>query len=172
MYCSGCGQALAAGEAVCPHCGRPVAPPVPPVPGFAFEVENYRSRVRALGVVWFVYAGLSLLLGFAALSFARTLLIGALGMPWRWTNGPWAHGGPPPVWLIPVMHMAWLSLVIRSLLAVVAGWGLLEHAQWGRILAIIVAILSLIRFPLGTALGIWTLVMLLGYRNSTLYQQL
>jgi hypothetical protein len=169
MYCSGCGQALAPGQTVCQQCGRPVAPQVPPVPGFGFEVENYRTRVKALGVVWFVYAGLSLLLGFAALSFARTLLLGGV---WTWTNGPWGHGSPPPVWLIPVMHLAWLSLVIRSVLAVVAGWGLLEHAQWGRVVAIIVAILSLIRFPLGTALGIWTLVMLLGYRNSTLYQQL
>jgi len=41
----------------------------------------------------------------------------------------------------------------------------------GRIVAIIAAILSLIRFPLGTALGIWTLIVLLGYRNTTLYEQ-
>jgi hypothetical protein len=169
MYCSGCGQALAPGQTVCQQCGRPVAPPVPPVPGFEFELENYGNRVKALGVVWFVYAAISLLLGFAALGFARTLLLGGA---WTWTNGPWARGGPPPTWIIPVMHLAWLSLVIRSVLAVVAGWGLLERAQWGRIVAIIAAILSLIRFPLGTALGIWTLVMLLGYRNSTLYQQL
>jgi hypothetical protein len=169
MYCSGCGRALTPDQAVCPQCGRPVAPPVPPVPGFEFELANYSSRVKALAVVWFVYAGLSLLLGFAALSFARTLLLGG---PSIWANGPWAHGSPPPAWILPVMHIAWLSLLIPSALAVVAGWGLLEHAQWGRIVAIIAAILSLIRFPLGTALGIWTLVMLLGYRNSTLYRQL
>jgi hypothetical protein len=169
MYCSGCGQALAPGQTICPQCGRPVAPPAPPVPGFEFELDNYRSRVRALGVVWFVYAGLSLLLGFAALSFARTLLLGGV---WNWTNGPWMGSGPPPAWIVPLMHLAWLKLVIRSMLAVVAGWGLLEHVQWGRIVAIVAGILSLIHFPLGTALGIWTLVMLLGYRNSTLYQQL
>jgi len=29
-----------------------------------------------------------------------------------------------------------------------------------------------LRFPLGTVLGIWTLVLLLGYRNTTLYDQL
>jgi len=59
-----------------------------------------------------------------------------------------------------------------SLLAVVAGWGLLERAQWGRVLAIIAGILALIRFPLGTALGIATLVILLGSRNSALYEQI
>jgi len=48
----------------------------------------------------------------------------------------------------------------------------MEHAQWGRLLAIVAAIFCLLKFPFGTALGIWTLVMLLGYRNSTLYDQL
>jgi hypothetical protein len=57
-------------------------------------------------------------------------------------------------------------------LALAAGWGLMERAPWGRIVAIVAAFLSLLRFPFGTALGIWTLVVLLGYRNSTLYEQL
>jgi uncharacterized membrane protein (DUF2068 family) len=70
------------------------------------------------------------------------------------------------------MHLIWIALLGRAVLAVIAGWGLLEHTQWGRIVAIVAAILSLIRFPLGTALGIWTLIMLLGYRNTTLYEQL
>jgi hypothetical protein len=70
------------------------------------------------------------------------------------------------------MHLIWVALFGRAILAVVAGWGLLERTQWGRIVAIVAAILSLIRFPLGTALGIWTLIVLLGYRNSTLYEQL
>jgi hypothetical protein len=170
MYCSGCGQQLEPNQAVCPKCGRAVAPlaapPVSPVPGFGFEVENYRSKVKALAIVWFVWAGLGLLLGFAGLTFARSFFMGGFG---HWMNG----GPPPPNWIFPaIMQLAWFSLVVRAALAVVAGWGLLQQEQWGRIVAIIAAILSLIKFPFGTALGIWTLVMLLGYRNSTLYEQL
>jgi ABC-type glycerol-3-phosphate transport system permease component len=71
-----------------------------------------------------------------------------------------------------ILRFAWMAVVVRVGLAAVAGWGLYERAQWGRIVAIVAAILSLLRFPLGTALGIWTLVVLLGYRNSTLYEQL
>jgi len=48
----------------------------------------------------------------------------------------------------------------------------MERAAWGRILAIVVAFLTLIKFPFGTALAIFTLVILLGYRNSSLYEQL
>jgi hypothetical protein len=68
-----------------------------------------------------------------------------------------------------ILRFAGFFLLVRVGLAALAGWGLLERTQWGRIVAIVAACLSLIKFPFGTALGIWTLVVLLGYRNSTLY---
>ncbi len=165
MFCSGCGQAIEPGQAVCPKCGRPLAPAVPPVPGLEFLVESYGAKVKALSIFWFVYAGLSLLLGFAGLSFAKAFMSGGFG--------PWMRGPLPPDWMGPVfLHFIWVMLALRAALALAAGWGLLEHTQWGRMVAIVAAILSLLKFPFGTALGIWTLVVLLGYRNSTLYDQL
>jgi hypothetical protein len=165
MFCSGCGRALEVGQPVCPQCGRPVAPVVPPVPGWEFQLASYSSKVRTLGVLWLIYAGITLIFGFAAMSFAKAFFSGGFG--------PWAHGPMPPVWVFPAaMHFAWLFLAGRAVLCAVAGWGLLEHTSWGRIMAIVIAILSLIKFPLGTALGIATLVILLGYRNSALYEQL
>jgi hypothetical protein len=165
MFCSGCGQPLQAGQPVCTQCGRPVAPPVPPIPGFEFQLESYAGKVRVLGILWLVYGGISLVLGFAGLTFAKAFFSGAFG--------PWSHGQMPPDWIFPMaIHFAWLAIAIRVVLCAVAGWGLLEHQQWGKVMAIVVAILSLIKFPLGTALGIATLVILLGYQNSALYDQL
>jgi hypothetical protein len=168
MFCSGCGHALEPGQTICPQCSRPVAPPIPvppPVPGFQWELERYAGKVKVLGILWLVYAGISLILGFAGLSFARAFISGGMG--------PWGHGPMFPGWFGPAwIHLAWLMLSLRAILCAVAGWGLLERAQWGRILAIVAAILCLIKIPLGTALGIATLVILLGYRNSTLYDQL
>ena len=48
----------------------------------------------------------------------------------------------------------------------------MQHAPWGRGVAIVAGFLTLLKFPFGTALGIWTLVTLMGYRNATLYDQL
>ena len=170
MFCSGCGQALEQGQMVCSKCGRPLAPPVPPVPGLEFQLESYAGKIRLLGIFWFVYAGLSLLLGFAGLTFAKAFMSGGFG---PWMNGPWGHGSMPPMWFGPAfIHLIWVMLVLRAGLAVAAGFGLMEHAQWGRLVAIVAAIFCILKFPFGTALGIWTLVMLLGYRNSTLYDQL
>jgi len=168
MFCSGCGATLVPGQAFCPQCGRPVAPgvsPFPPVPDLAYQVQNYRGKIRALAIVWFVYAGIRLLVGFAALTFAKQFLSGNFG--------PWMNGATPPAWIFPaIFRIAWIALVVWSGLAVAAGWGLLENAQWGRVVAIIAAVVNLIKFPFGTAMGIWTLVMLLGYRNATLYERL
>ena len=170
MFCGGCGQALAPGQTFCPQCGRPSAPPVPPVPGLQFLVENYASKIKTLGVFWLIYAGLGFLLGLAGLTFAKAFMSGGFG---PWMHGPWMHGNVPPFFLAPAfMHLIWFFLVVRAGLALAAGWGLMEHAQWGRLVAIVAAIFNLIKFPFGTALAIWTLVVLLGYRNSSLYEQL
>jgi hypothetical protein len=152
------------------QCGRPVAPVVPPVPGLQFQLESYSSKVRALSLVWCLYAGFSLLLGLAGLTFAHAFFSNHFG---PWGHGPWSDGSGPPEWLGPaILRFVWVALLVRSGLALIAGWGLYERTQWGRVVAIVAAFLSLLKFPFGTALGIWTLVVLLGYQNSTLYDQL
>ena len=183
MYCSGCGHALENGQGVCPNCGRAFTPAMAmpagfattPMQGYQYQLAQYAGKVRALGILWLVYSGLSLILGFIGLSFAGALFAGGFG-PWMhgpWENAPMMHGPWSPDWFFPAaLHLAWLFLTLRAVLCAVAGWGLLERTQWGRILAIIVAILSLIKFPFGTALGVATLIILLGYRNSTMYEQL
>ena len=37
------------------------------------------------------------------------------------------------------------------------GWGLMEHRPWARSLAIVLGVIALLKFPIGTALGIYTL---------------
>jgi hypothetical protein len=134
-----------------------------------FQVASYASKVKTLGIVWFIYAGYSLLMGIMGLAFANAFM--SNGFPWM--HGPWARGPLPPGWLFPAaLHFAWVFLVLRVGLAAAAGYGLMERAPWGRIVAIVMAFLSLLRFPFGTAMGIWTLVVLMGYRNSTLYEQI
>jgi hypothetical protein len=169
MYCSHCGAAVSIGQPVCPQCHQPVPPIVPPVPGFEFQLSSYAGKIRTLGVFWIVYACLSVVLGIAGISFAKHFFDGSFGPQF----GPWAHGDMPQAWFFPMaMHFAMLMVVGRAVLFAIAGWGLMEHAAWGRILAIVAAVLSLLKFPFGTALGICTLVILLGYRNSALYEQL
>jgi hypothetical protein len=47
-----------------------------------------------------------------------------------------------------------LLLAILALPGLAAGYGLLNHKPWARILAIVVGILGLVNFPFGTAIGL------------------
>jgi hypothetical protein len=52
-------------------------------------------------------------------------------------------------------------LCLLALPGILAGIGLLMRKNWGRILAIVVGILNLINFPIGTVIGAYTLWVLL-----------
>jgi hypothetical protein len=50
-----------------------------------------------------------------------------------------------------------LFLIMVSVPEIVGGIWLLKHRPWARILLMIMAVLELIRIPLGTALGVYTI---------------
>jgi hypothetical protein len=54
-----------------------------------------------------------------------------------------------------------LFLTVLALPGLIAGVGLLKRQMWGRVLAIIVAFFGLINFPIGTAISIYALFVLL-----------
>ena len=167
MYCSGCGQGLQPGQTFCPQCGRPVAVAPPPVPGLQFELATYANKIRALSMVGFLYGALTLIFSFVGMAFARAFVYRHFG--------PWGRWGDPirPEWFGPAfLQFIWVFVVLRAGLLLAAGWGLMQREPWGRMVAIVAAFLSLLKFPFGTAIGIWTLIMLMGYRNQTLYEQL
>ncbi len=177
MYCGGCGQALVAGQAFCPQCGRTnvvdVQPGIIPVPNLSY----LERRFNALSVGWLLYAGLMIFFGVIGLFFAEAFLGGWMG---NWAHGPFSgfdHGhsrlheffnGPGmPLFFV---RLGWVALALRAGLAVAAGVGLRQKAPWGRWVAIVAAFFSLFSFPLGTAIGIWTLIVLLNTSNAAGYE--
>jgi tRNA A-37 threonylcarbamoyl transferase component Bud32 len=62
-----------------------------------------------------------------------------------------------------------LFFFITSVPELIAGIGLLKRRSWARILAIILAILDLIQIPIGTAIGIYALWVLLNDETARLF---
>ena len=60
-------------------------------------------------------------------------------------------------------------LVLTSLPGLIAGVGMLKFRSWARILGIVVAILNLIHIPIGTAVGIYALWVLLNRETERLF---
>ncbi|MEZ4713914.1 MAG: hypothetical protein R3A44_42410 [Caldilineaceae bacterium] len=52
-------------------------------------------------------------------------------------------------------------LALLSLPGIIAGVGVLKRQEWARYLALVVAILGLVNFPLGTIVGLYTIWVLL-----------
>lgn len=176
MYCSGCGQAMVAGQGYCPRCGRanavggPMRVPMVPV------LAHVERQVNHLAVAWFVYAGLMAVFGVFGLAFAQAALSGHMG---PWMNGPWANGHThwhgfgtfSAPWLpLFFVKLGWVWLGLRVGLAALAGYGLSHKTSWGRWVAIVAGILALFHIPWGTAVGIWTLVVLARAPNAAAYE--
>ncbi len=67
-------------------------------------------------------------------------------------------GEPEPMWILGVVGTA-IGLLFAALgvPGLLAGYGLLTKKPWARVLAIVVGILSLVNFPVGSAIGLYTL---------------
>jgi len=53
-----------------------------------------------------------------------------------------------------------LLMVVVALPGLIAGYGLLKHKSWGRLLAMLTAVLGIVNFPFGTVIGVYALFVL------------
>jgi hypothetical protein len=79
---------------------------------------------------------------------------------------------PARLFLAPFLGAIGLLLSAFAMAGVLAGWGLMAHYSWARMLAIVLGCISLIHFPLGTALGIYTLWVLVPAGADAEYRSL
>ena len=114
------------------------------------------ERIRILGICWIVYGVLRLICALAMVFFSDTarVMFGALLVR-----------VPDPFTLMSLFRSFYFAAVafsvLCSVLSVLAGLTLLGRRPVARMLAIVSAIFCLCDIPLGTTLGIYTLVVLL-----------
>ncbi|MDH4257518.1 MAG: hypothetical protein OEZ45_04555 [Candidatus Aminicenantes bacterium] len=65
----------------------------------------------------------------------------------------------------------WGSGIIAffSIPEIIAGIGLIKRKEWGRILALVVSFFNLVWFPLGTALGVYSIIILLNDESVKIF---
>jgi hypothetical protein len=164
MFCSGCGQVLMAGQANCPRCGRASGFEAP-MPGSWLPLAQIERQVNALAVGWFVYSGLAAVFGLIGMAFVHASTGGHMG-----DLGSFCCRIVHPMAGLPWIKFAWLALSLRVGLGLAAGIGLMQKTTWGRWVAIVAGFLAILHFPFGTAMGIWTLVVLLKAPNAAGYE--
>lgn len=160
MYCNACGQAMLAGQSICTHCGKPSGAGAQ---GAMTALAQVEGRVNLLAYGWWTFAGLEAMMGLGGLIFARIFLGMKIDHGW---GGPFWMGQNGPLFLL---KLVWVAVAVRVTLAALSGYGLLRKASWGRWVGIVAGIISLLHPILGTAMGIWTLAVLLNRVNADGY---
>jgi hypothetical protein len=73
--------------------------------------------------------------------------------------------------LIPVLlTLIGLLIFVVSTVAIVGAVGVLKHKEWGRMILLVVSFINLLRIPLGTALGIYSIWVLMNDETIRLFR--
>jgi len=114
------------------------------------------QHVRTLGIIYVILGILGILLGIGLL----VLMVG-IGA---------ASGDKEAAWIVSgVGFFVAFIIAVLSIPTIIAGIGLQRFRPWARILALILAVLNLFSFPIGTAVGIYALWVLLNERTQPLF---
>jgi hypothetical protein len=121
--------------------------------------QSMEKHIQLCGWLWIVLGGLSFLGGMTIFG----LLFGLSYLPDIDAEGA--------AILRIVGGSVGVLLWVLAAPKIIAGIGLLKRMEWARILALILSFISLINIPLGTALGIYSLVILLKEDSIRLFQR-
>ena len=155
MFCDRCGREVQTGSRFCGSCGRPLG-----VVAIAQGEGRLSRHLRLLAILWLALSAFRLLAAGACFFVAR-ILLPSIGI-----GGPFAH-------FLPTL-LSYVSgfLFVKAFAGFAAAWGLLERQPWARLLTLILGFLALLDPPLGTALGIYTLWVLLPAHAEEEYRRM
>ena len=112
------------------------------------DSQDLQLHITILGWIQIVSSAIFLVIG----GFVLVLLSG-IGF---------ARGDPTATAILSVVGASvGILMMVLALPTLLAGYGLLTGKSWGRILAIVVGVLGLLNFPIGTLIGVYTLWVLL-----------
>src|SRR5271169_5708810 len=162
MFCDQCGGQLQYGGPRCLRCGKTVLGLI------ELRRSRVRDHVRLVGILWMAYSALHVVAGLVVIIVANVIFgsfHGAIHIP---------NGTPPEVtvWLRPLLSVVGWLILAKAAAGFFAGWGLLQREEWARTVALVVGFIALLSIPIGTALGVYTLWVLLPAQSDDEYKAL
>jgi hypothetical protein len=160
MFCDGCGTVVQPGQGFCSRCGKQVV-------GSLLTMQQPSGRVRRhlqlVGILWLAISAFNTIGGVVLYVLANTLF---------------AHmhefGAPeaPTAFLRPLLSVLGIFVLAKAACGFFAGWGLLQREPWARVVALVLGFISLFNVPFGTAVGVYTLWVLLPAQSQQEYDTL
>ncbi len=160
MFCDRCGAPVLPEQRFCGQCGKQFsagAGPGRPAP------NRVQEHIRLLGILWIALSVLNAVAGVVLLIVGNSLI-------------PHLHemGAPPEMptaFLTSLLSAIGIAVLVKAGAGLLAGWGLLQREPWARMLTLVLSFLALLHVPFGTALGIYSLWVLLPVQSEREYAQ-
>ncbi len=119
---------------------------------------------KTIGILHLVYGGFSVII--------MVLMVAVFGSVFGFIGNSQPSGDEPPFFMIAIM-MAFMFIlyVVLAVPSFIGGYGLLKRKKWGKVMAIVAAIIAAMSFPFGSALCVYTLWFLFGDKGRSLYDK-
>jgi hypothetical protein len=160
MFCDKCGAPVQPDQRFCGRCGKEFAAGAVGFPRRGRVAEH----VRLLGILWLALSALTTVGGVVLLILANTVFAHLHELP----NVP---ADVPAGFLHALFGTLGFIVLAKAAAGFLAGWGLLQREPWARMLTIVLAFLALFNIPFGTAVGIYSLWVLLPAQSDAEYQE-
>jgi hypothetical protein len=161
MFCDGCGNAVQPGQAFCSGCGKQIVGPVSIMRSRPGRVQQH---VHLLGILWLAMSALNAVGGLILVVLANTLFVHLHEM-----------GAPPDVptgFLSAIVNTIGIIVLAKAAFGFFAGWGLMQREPWARVVALVLSFVSLFNIPFGTAIGVYSMWVLLPGQSQQEYDSL
>jgi hypothetical protein len=160
MFCDGCGASVQPGQLFCSKCGKQI---IGTVSG-QITAGRVQKHSHLLAILWLALSALNVVGGLVLLILGNTLFphIRAMGAPPEM----------PVSFLVALFDTLGALVLAKAVIGFFAGWGLLQRDPWARVLLLVLAFISLINVPFGTAVGVYTLWVLLPAPSQQEYDAL
>ncbi|HVO59694.1 MAG TPA: hypothetical protein VMT53_02095 [Terriglobales bacterium] len=151
MFCNKCGGAIQPDYRVCPKCGNPIQGAVATSAAYVPPRSSRVARhIQVLGILWIIVAA------FWSIPAVVMMVLGSVAHAFIPFGSAVGRALGPAM-----LHLLGFGFLFVAAAAFMAGWGLMQRRPWARTLTIILGVLALFHPPLATALGIYTLWVLL-----------
>ena len=167
MVCPTCGGPVE--DAFCPRCGRSLYVRTPQ-PLRLYGPPRVVRHLHTLGILWCIYGVYRI----ARSVLAALILMGVSspGFLRSWGSVRIFPFLPYNPWIAGAANFLVIVTLIGAVISFAVGFALLQRKPWARTLALVMGILALIRIPIGTGLGIYTLWVLAPAASAAEYDSL
>jgi uncharacterized membrane protein YoaK (UPF0700 family) len=137
MFCDGCGGPVQAGQTFCSKCGK----------------QSVHEHLHLVAILWLAMSAINAVGGLILIVMGNTLFahLHELGAP----------SNVPTGFLTSIVTTLGIVVLAKAACEFLAGYGLLHRKSWARVITLVMGFIALIHIPLGTALGVYTLWVLL-----------